>query len=244
MPGTPTVQWLRDLSPTLSVGIVSADLSALGEELRLLERAGAHLAHVDVMDGCFCPTMTVGPPVIRALKTPLVKDVHLMIQEPLEKVAEFVGSGADIVTVHAEAGAHIHRTLQQMRSMTNANDPERGLVRGVALNPGTPLDALEPLWDELDLVLVLAVNPGWKGQEFIPSTWRRVETLKARIKTLGLGKLVALDGGITRQNISAAAASGADIIVSGGAVFDGKNAQQNAEFMLDAVRSVAKAKWQ
>ncbi|PYV19182.1 MAG: hypothetical protein DMG21_02205 [Acidobacteria bacterium] len=131
MPGT--VQWLRDVSPTLSVGILTADLTALGSEISLLERAGARLAHVDVMDGCFCPMMTVGPPIVRALKTPLLKDVHLMIRDPLEKVAEFVAAGADIVTVHAEAGPHFHRTLQQMRSMKNANDPERGLVRGAAV---------------------------------------------------------------------------------------------------------------
>jgi ribulose-phosphate 3-epimerase len=239
-----TAQWLRDASPTLSVGILSADLTALGSELALLERAGAHVAHVDVMDGCFCPMMTVGPPIVRALKTPLLKDVHLMIRDPLDKVAEYVTAGADIVTVHAEAGPHIHRTLQQMRSMKNSIDPERGLVRGVALNPGTPLEALEPLWDELDLVLILAVNPGWKGQEFIASTWRRLEAVKQRIKSLGSGTLVALDGGITRDNIREAAASGADIIVSGSAVFDGKNAVHNAEFMLGALRSVAKAKWQ
>ena len=242
MPGT--VQWLRDVSPTLSVGILTADLTALGSEISLLERAGARLAHVDVMDGCFCPMMTVGPPIVRALKTPLLKDVHLMIRDPLERVAEFVAAGADIVTVHAEAGPHFHRTLQQMRSMKNANDPERGLVRGAALNPGTPLEVLEPLWDELDLVLILAVNPGWKGQEFISSTWRRLEALKQRIETLGLHTLVALDGGITRENIRQVAASGADIIVSGSAVFDGKNAPENAEFMLGALRSVAKTKWQ
>jgi ribulose-phosphate 3-epimerase len=242
MPGT--VQWLRDASPTLSVGILSADLAELGSELALVERTGAHVAHVDVMDGCFCPMMTVGPPVVRALKTPLLKDVHLMIRDPLDKVADYVASGADIVTVHAEAGPHIHRTLQQMRSMKNANDPERGLVRGVALNPGTPVEALEPLWEELDLVLILAVNPGWKGQQFIPSTWRRLEAVKQRIKSLGAGTLVGLDGGITRDNIHEAAGSGADLIVSGSAVFDGKNAPHNAEFMLNALKSVAKAKWQ
>src|SRR5207245_5690109 len=142
----------------LSVGIVSADLSALSDELRLLERAGAHLAHVDVMDGCFCPMMTVGPPVIRALKTPLFKDLHLMIQEPSENVADFVASGADIVTVHVEAGPHIHRTLQQTRSLTNVNDPERALVRDLAPHPGTALDSLDPLWEALHLVLLLAVT--------------------------------------------------------------------------------------
>ena len=102
------------------------------------------VAHVDVMDGCFCPMMTVGPPIVRAMKTPMVKDVHLMIDEPLSKVGDFVAAGADIVTVHVESSAHVHRVLQQLGTMANANDPARGIVRGIALNPGTPVEAIEP----------------------------------------------------------------------------------------------------
>ena len=117
---------LRKSSPVVSVGILTADLLALGSELALLERCGVKVAHVDVMDGCFCPMMTVGPPLVKALQTPLLKDVHLMIDEPLNKVADYVAAGADIVTIHPERCSHVHRVLQQMRPMKNANDPEGG----------------------------------------------------------------------------------------------------------------------
>lgn len=231
MPEAPAVEYLRSICPTLSIGVVTANLLTLGSELQLLERVGAHLAHVDVMDGCFCPMMTVGPPFIKALKTPLLKDCHLMISEPLNKVAEYVAAGADIVTVHPEAGPYIHRTLYQMRDMKNANDPARGIVRGLALNPGTPLEVLEPLLDEVDLISVLAVNPGWKGT-FIPSTWRRLEKVQKLVSASGRQIVVALDGGITKQNITEAAASGADLVIAGSAVFDGKTPEENARFML------------
>jgi len=227
---------LRESSPAVSVGILTADLLSLGSELALLERSGAKVVHVDVMDGCFCPMMTVGPPFIKALKTPLVKDVHLMIEEPLTKVADYVAAGADIVTIHPEACSQIHRVLQQMRTMKNSNQPERGLVRGVGLNPGTPLEVLEPLLDELELILLLAVNPGWGGQKFVPSTRGRVEKAKRMIADSGREILLGIDGGITRDNIAGVAALGVDLIVTGSAVFDGKAAESNARFMLDAVK--------
>ena len=169
-----SLQVLRNDAPVLSVGILTADLLRLGSELKLLEEAGAKLVHVDVMDGVYCPRMTVGPPFIKALKTPLLKDVHLMIQEPLEKVREYVEAGADIVTIHPDATAHPHRVLQELGGMENANDAARGLIRGVALNPGMPLETLNPLMDELEMVLLLAVNPGFKGQKFIPSRSRSI----------------------------------------------------------------------
>jgi ribulose-phosphate 3-epimerase len=225
---------LRASSPVVSVGILTADLLSLGSELALLERSGVKAVHVDVMDGCFCPMMTVGPPLIKALKTPLLKDVHLMIDEPLNKVADYVAAGADIVTIHAEACSHIHRVLQQMRTIANA--PEKGLVRGVALNPGTPLEVLEPLLDELELILILAVNPGWGGQKFIPSAGKRVEKAKQMIAGSGREILLGVDGGITRGNIAGVAAMGADLIVTGSAVFDGKTPEPNAKFMLEAVK--------
>ena len=227
---------LRESSPVVSVGILTADLLSLGSELALLERSGVQVAHVDVMDGCFCPMMTVGPPLIKALKTPLLKDVHLMIGEPLNKVADYVAAGADIVTIHPEACSHVHRVLQQMRMMKNANNPERGLVRGVGLNPGTPLELLEPLLDELELILLLAVNPGWGGQKFIASTQGRVEKAKRMIANSGRKILLGVDGGITRDNIADVAALGVDLIVTGSAVFDGKAAEANAKFMLEAVK--------
>jgi ribulose-phosphate 3-epimerase len=236
MADSTTLQSLKQLSPTLSVGIITADLLSLGSELSLLERSGVKLVHIDVMDGCFCPMMTVGPPFIKALKTPLLKDVHLMIADPLEKIADYVAAGADIITFHPEACVHPHRVLQQMRNMTNANDPARGLLRGVALNPGTPLAVLEPLLDEVEVILLLAVNPGWGGQKFIPSTFDRIARAKQLIAASGREILLAVDGGITRSNIAEVARAGVDIIVTGSAVFDGKAAEENARSMLEAVK--------
>jgi ribulose-phosphate 3-epimerase len=150
-------------------------------------------------------------------------------------VADYVAAGADIVTVHAESSVHIHRVLQHLGTLTNANDPARGIVRGVALNPGTPLDVLDPLLDEVDLVVLLAINPGWGGQSFLASTNRRAAEVKAFIRRSGRDILLGLDGGVTRENIGAVAAIGADVIVTGSAVFDGKAAAANAAFMLAEV---------
>ena len=228
---------LRQLSPTLSVGVLAADLMKLGSEVSLLEKTDVKLAHVDVMDGCFTPMMTVGPPFVKALKTPLLKDVHLMIQDPLEKVDEYVAGGADVITVHVESGTHIHRVFQKLGQMSNANDPARGLVRGVALNPGTPLAVLKPLIDEVELIMLLGINPGWGGQSFIPSTFARIEKVKGMIAEAEKDILVCVDGGVTRDNITELATAGVDIVVTGSAVFDGKNPVENAEFMLDALRT-------
>jgi ribulose-phosphate 3-epimerase len=236
VPPSPAFRLLRESSPTISVGLLTADLLHLGSEIALLERTGVRVAHVDVMDGCFTPAMTVGPPWIRALKGPLLKDVHLMIRDPIGKVADYVAAGADIVTVHVEADLHIHRVLQSMGRMVNANDPARGLVRGVALNPGTPLEALDPILPEVEMVVLLAVNPGWGGQSFIPSTFARIERLHRLIRESEKEILVCVDGGVTRSNIVDIAAAGADLIVTGSAVFDGRAPEENARFMLEAVR--------
>jgi ribulose-phosphate 3-epimerase len=235
------LELLRAAAPTVSIGVVTANLLSLGSEIKLLEGTGAKLAHVDVMDGCFCPMMTVGPPFIKAIKTSLLKDVHLMIQEPLEKVAEYVAVGADILTVHVEACSHVHRVLQKLGSLTNVNDAERGIVRGVALNPGTPLEALEPLLDELEYILLLAVNPGWGGQKYIHSTTARIAGVQRMIAASGKSIILGVDGGITKDNIAEVAATGADLIITGSAVFDGKTPDANARFMLEAVAAVHKA---
>ncbi len=200
---------LFSLRPAVSVGLLTADLLALGSELSLLERAGIGVVHVDVMDGGFTPSMTVGPPFVRALRTPLLKDVHLMIREPLATLAEYVAAGADIVTVHQESCTHVHRVLQALGTMTHAADPARGIVRGVALNPGTPLEAVEPLLPEMDMLLLLAVNPGWGGQTFIPATFDRMARARAMIAASGRRILLGVDGGVTRQNVGGIAAAGA-----------------------------------
>jgi ribulose-phosphate 3-epimerase len=232
---------LRAAAPTVSVGVITANLLALGSEIALLERTGVKLVHVDVMDGCFCPMMTVGPPFIKAIKTSLLKDVHLMIEEPLEKVADYVAAGADMVTIQVEACSHVHRVLQKLGTFTNVNDAERGIVRGVALDPGTPLETLEPLLDEVEYILLLAVNPGWGGQKYIPSTTARIARVRRMISDSGKNIILGVDGGITKENIAAVAATGADLIVTGSAVFDGKTPEANARFMLEALAAVHKA---
>jgi ribulose-phosphate 3-epimerase len=232
-------QAIRDAAPTLSVGVLTADLLRLGDEISLLEKSGARLLHFDVMDGSFCPMLTFGAPVVRAAHGNLFKDVHLMVDEPLRKLPEFVEAGADVVTVHVEAERHIHRVFQELASMRNANDPARGLVRGLALNPGTPLEALDPLLDVVDLVLLLAVNPGFRGQRFDASTPRRLEQTRRRIEGCGRDILLGVDGGVTRDNIRDVAALRPDLIVTGSAVFDGKAPLENAAFMLEAVAASA-----
>ncbi len=213
-------------APGVSVGMLTADLLRLGEELEALDVAGIGLVHVDVMDGVFCPMTTVGPPIVKALPDRYVKDVHLMIDEPLDKVHAYVDAGAGIITFHVEATRHPHRVLQSLA--------DTGVVRGAALNPGTPLPAVEPLLDELELLLVLAVNPGWGGQSFLPSTERRLAEARALVD--GREIVLAVDGGITKANAEHVASLGVDLIVTGSAVYDGVAPADNAHAMLEAVR--------
>lgn len=231
-----TLERIRSAAPTLSVGMASADLSRLGEEMRLLESTGVPLVHFDVMDGRFTPTLTFGPLLVAAVHTALLKDVHLMIEEPLDTLAEYVAAGADVLTIHVESCRHPHRVLQALGQMKNANDPARGIVRGVGLNPGTPLATIEPLLGDCELVLLLAVNPGWGGQSFIPSTAERARRARQLIAASGRDVLLCLDGGVKRDNVAEIAALRADLVVTGSAVFDGRDALGNAQFLLDAVR--------
>ena len=219
---------LLDRAPQLSVGVLTADLLRLGEELEALDKAGVELVHVDVMDGVFCPQTTVGPPIVNALPDRFVKDVHLMVDEPLDKVDAYVKAGAGIVTFHVESTRHPHRVLQSLAGT--------GVVRGVGLSPGTPLGVVEPLLDELELVLVLAVNPGWSGQSFMPSTERRVADVQRLVERREI--VVAVDGGITKANVEQVASLGVDLIVTGSAVYDGIAPAENAHTMLDAVKRV------
>ena len=221
-----TVRQLLDGGPTMSVGMMTADLLRLGDELMVLEQAGATVVHVDVMDGVFCPQFTLGPPIVKAIPDSFIKDCHLMIDEPLEKVQSFVAAGAGIITFHVESTRHPHRVLQSLAGS--------GVIRGVALNPGTPLEVLEPLIDELELIFLLAVNPGWGGQKFHPSTERRLAAARELIGDREI--LLEVDGGITRANIEHIATLGADLVVSGSAIYDGVAPLDNARFMLEVVR--------
>ena len=217
--------------PILSVGVNGADLLHLGEDLERLDRAGVRLRHVDVMDGVFCPQMTGGPSFVAAVSSAGPVDVHLMIDDPLEKVDAYVAAGAAIVTFQVEAARHPHRVLQHL------NDSR--VVRGVALNPGTPLTAVEPLLDELDLLLVLSVNPGWSGQRFIAATAVRLRA--ARELLAGRDIALGVDGGVTHENASWVASLGADLIVAGSAVFAGGDLVESALGMLAATGSVPRA---
>ena len=237
MASNSTLKTIRDAAPTISVGLLTANLMSLGSELDLLGQTDIKILHFDVMDGCFVPMMTVGPPFIKAVKTPLLKDVHLMIEEPLDKLGDYAAAGADIMTVHLESSRHIHRALQVMGDMTNANDLERGIVRGLAINPGTAVEAIEPFLDQIDMLTLLAINPGWGGQKFLQSTVGRIARAREIISESGLDILLCVDAGITRDNVAEIARLGVDVLVTGSAVFDGKDPVGNARFMLDALRA-------
>jgi ribulose-phosphate 3-epimerase len=222
-----TAAELIETGPWLSAGILAADLLRLGDAIDGLGNAGVGLLHVDVMDGVFCPGTSLGSPVVRALPERFVKDVHLMIADPVERLGEFVDAGAGIVTFHIEATAHAHRGLQQLTGT--------GVVRGVALKPGTPVASVEPLLDELDLVLLLAVNPGVGGQRFLASTARRVHDLQALVR--GREIAVGVDGGVTVDNAEEVAAMGVDLIVAGSAVFGGAGPAANLGVLLPALEA-------
>lgn len=210
--------------PRLSVGINTADWTRLGAEVALL--AGSDCwAHVDVMDGWFCPALTAGAPLVRAAASAGVPvDAHLMVEEPRRFLAEIVAAGAAVVTVHAEATRHLHRTLVELTALADAHP---GLLRGVALNPGTPVAAVEPVLDLADLVLVLAVSPGWTGQRPAAGTASRVAEIRNLIAAAGRDVLVEVDGGVTLANAPDVASWGADIVVSGSAIYDGGDAPAN-----------------
>jgi len=230
----PLLDKLRPALPTISVGALSADLLDLGRDLAAVASAGVRLIHVDVMDGCFCPMLTAGPVLVKAIQGAMLKDVHLMVRDPLPKLEAFVAAGADLLTFAVEGADHPHRVLQTLGGMTNANDASRGLLRGVSLNPGTPLTVLEPLLDELDVVLLLAINPGWSGQQFLPQTRQRIAQTRRMLDEAGREAVIMVDGGVTRENIAEVTGMGADVIVTGSAVFRDGDPAAGAKAMLDA----------
>jgi ribulose-phosphate 3-epimerase len=199
----------------IAPSILSADFTKLGEQVALVQESGLKLLHIDVMDGVFVPNISYGSPVIQSLRplTDLTFDVHLMITEPSRILQNFIDDGADQITVHAEACTHLHRTVGQIK--------EAGLKAAVALNPATPLSALDYVLDDLDMVLIMTVNPGFGGQTFIPQMMQKITALRKEIERRGLSTDIQVDGGVDASNIGAIKKAGANVFVAGSAVFKG-----------------------
>lgn len=214
----------------LSPSILSADYTILGEQIRTMDEAGAQYVHIDVMDGQFVPSISIGLPVIKTIRkcTDRIFDVHLMIEEPIRYIDEFAEAGADIITVHAESCRHMDRTIDAIK--------EKGIIAGAALNPATPLSAIEYVLPKLDMVLVMTVNPGFGGQKLIPYTVDKVRNLRELVKRSGNKIDIEVDGGINLSNVQEVVDAGANIIVAGSAVFNG-DIESNVKSFLNILNN-------
>lgn len=215
------------MSKIIAPSILSADFAHLGRDIEMINQSDAAWFHVDVMDGVFVPNISFGFPVMKSLKQHAQKtlDVHLMIVQPERYIQEFADAGADVLTVHLEASTHLHRTLQQIKAA--------GMKTGVALNPHTSIYALMDVLEDIDLVCLMSVNPGFGGQKFIPQTLKKTETLKNEITLLGCTTLIEIDGGVSLQNAGDLFRAGADVLVAGNTVFSSENPTQTITDLLN-----------
>lgn len=212
----------------IAPSILSADFAQLGQEISIVDKGGADWIHVDVMDGHFVPNITLGPPIVSAIKphTSLPLDVHLMIEQPERYIADFAKAGADLITVHAETCTHLHRVIHMIK--------EHGVKAGVAINPATPAAAIREVLEDVDLVLVMTVNPGFGGQAFIPRTIHKIREIRQWLNEASLFDVhIEVDGGITSETAPLVAKAGADVLVAGSAVFG----QKDREAAMTAIRS-------
>ena len=212
----------------LSPSILAADFSRLGEQIHELDEAGAQYVHIDVMDGMFVPSISFGMPLMKSIRpcTDRIFDVHLMIEEPVRYIDDFAEAGADLITVHAEACKHLDRTIEAIK--------EKGLLAGVAINPATPLSAIEWVLPKVDMVLIMTVNPGFGGQKLIPYTIDKVRQLKKMVQERKLKLDIEVDGGVNLSNVETLMDAGANIIVAGSAVFGG-DAEENTRCFLNLI---------
>jgi len=226
------VKQLREASPLLSVGVLTADWMHFAADLELLEKAGVRLLHIDVMDGRVWPKITAGAPLVQGLKTSMLKDVHLLIDKPELHVESMVQAGADVLTFSMEYCNDVADTLARIDRLQNRNDPDRGIVKGLSVNPSSPVESIAPFLDDIDLVVLLAVGPQSGKEHFLsalPDRIRRVRELRPDI-------LIMADGAVNKNNIAEVASMGPDVIVTGSAVLDGQDPAGNLAFMLQAIQ--------